>query len=79
MSIIHLFSAGYFGLLTQQFQDIFFGEEGLRTQFFLEMFFKDFLNHINLLLLPDSACQKHITLKNKNEIPSRDVENINSY
>lgn len=27
------------------------------------MFFKDFLNYINLLLLPDSACQKHITLK----------------
>lgn len=29
------------------------------------MFFKDFLNHINLLLLPDSACQKHKTLKEK--------------
>lgn len=53
--------------LTQQLFDTFSWEERLGIYFLLEVFFNDILNNIDLLLFPDSACQKHKTYKTEEE------------
>lgn len=65
--------------LTQDLSDIFLWEETFRIQFFLEVFFKDTLNNIHLLLFPDPACQKHKSYKREEEKKQQFISNKNLY